>query len=187
MADLQKKSRMGSMRVAFGGIIAAVDLVLLFLTGLFPMGTLALPALAGVLLLAVRIEVSAPWAAITYGMVAVLSFFLSPDKQAYALFTVFFGYYPVLKYTLERLHHKAVSWGLKFVVFNAALVLYGWICLFLLQIDIAPIQNSLYWSVPLVLIFGNMVFWVYDRALSGLAFLYWQRLHPAINRLMREK
>ena len=65
MADLQKKSRMGSMRVAFGGIIAAVDLVLLFLTGLFPMGTLALPALAGVLLLAVRIEVSAPWAAIT--------------------------------------------------------------------------------------------------------------------------
>ena len=106
MADLQKKSRMGSMRVAFGGIIAAVDLVLLFLTGLFPMGTLALPALAGVLLLAVRIEVSAPWAAITYGMVAVLSFFLSPDKQAYALFTVFFGYYPVLKYTLERLHHN---------------------------------------------------------------------------------
>ena len=40
-----------TIRVAFCGVAAALEIVLLFLTNLVPTATIALPALAGVLLL----------------------------------------------------------------------------------------------------------------------------------------
>ncbi|HIW15609.1 MAG TPA: hypothetical protein H9691_09250 [Firmicutes bacterium] len=182
-----------STKVAFGGLVAALSLVLLALTGLFPMGTLALPALSGVLLLSVMIEISPSWAGITYGVVAVLSFFITADQQAWALFTLFFGYYPALKFTLEKKRRRAVVWGLKYLVFNAALALYIVVCLFIFQLDLSSMpgilssQNVLLWAAPLMFLLCNAVFFVYDRALSGLAFLYWRRLHPVVQRLTRGK
>ncbi len=176
-----------STKVAFGGLVAALSLVLLALTGLFPMGTLALPALSGVMFLSVMIEVNAAWAGITYGVVAVLSFFITADQQAWALFTVFFGYYPVLKFTLEKNRRHAVVWGLKYLLFNLALALYVVACLFLFQVDLSSMQNMLVWAAPLMFVLCNVVFFIYDRALSGLAFLYWKRLHPVVQRLTRGK
>ena len=41
------------MKVAFCGIVAALSAVLMFLTGLVPVATLAIPAIAGCLLIPV--------------------------------------------------------------------------------------------------------------------------------------
>lgn len=69
----------------------------MFLTGLIPIGTYALPAIAGVLLIVAVIEIGAKWAWMIYAAVAVLSLLFAADKEAALLFVLFFGYYPVLK------------------------------------------------------------------------------------------
>ena len=46
-----------SMRVAFCGVIAALSTVLFLLTGVVPVATIALPAIAGCLLIPVVVEV----------------------------------------------------------------------------------------------------------------------------------
>ena len=86
------------------------------------MATFALPALAGLLMIMIVIEMGARWAWPTFAVVAILSVFFVPDKQAALLYVIFFGYYPILKALIERLKNKIVQWVLKYAVFNAAIV-----------------------------------------------------------------
>ena len=60
------------MRVAFCGVIAALSTVLFLLTGVVPVATIALPAIAGCLLIPVVVEVGLPWAFGVYGVCCVL-------------------------------------------------------------------------------------------------------------------
>ena len=87
-----------SGKVALGGIITAICTTLMFLTGLSPIGTYALPAFAGVTLMVIVIELNPRWAWMVYIAVSVLSALLAADKEAVVLFIIFFGYYPILKY-----------------------------------------------------------------------------------------
>lgn len=80
-----------SIRVAFCGIMTAFCTLLMFLTGLVPVGTYALPALAGVLLIVVVIEMGTGWAWSVYAASSVLSLFIAGDKEAAMLYIVFSG------------------------------------------------------------------------------------------------
>ncbi|MFR5069035.1 MAG: hypothetical protein ACLTE2_03815 [Eubacteriales bacterium] len=51
-----------TIRVAFCGVLAGLGLALMFLTALLPMATFALPALAGLLMIMIVIEMGARWA-----------------------------------------------------------------------------------------------------------------------------
>ncbi len=64
-----------SMKVAFCGIVAALSAVLMFLTGLVPVATLAIPAIAGCLLIPVVVESGLSWG---FGVYAVCSVLLIP-------------------------------------------------------------------------------------------------------------
>ena len=55
-----------SGKVALGGIITAICTTLMFLTGLIPIGTYALPAIAGVTLMVIVIELNPRWAWMVY-------------------------------------------------------------------------------------------------------------------------
>ena len=75
-----------SGKIALGGLLTALGVVLMFLTGLIPIGTYALPAIAGVLLIVAVIEIGAKWAWMIYAAVAVLSLLFAADK--FAVFNV---------------------------------------------------------------------------------------------------
>ena len=79
-----------SGKIALGGLLTALGVVLMFLTGLIPIGTYALPAIAGVLLIVAVIEIGAKWAWMIYAAVAVLSLLFAADKEAALLFVLFF-------------------------------------------------------------------------------------------------
>ncbi|MDO4420020.1 MAG: hypothetical protein Q4B92_06615, partial [Ruminococcus sp.] len=113
---------MKSRKVAFGGVIAALSLVLMLITGVIPVGTYALPAFAGIVLTAIVIEFGIPWAIGVYVGVSVLSFLLVSDKEAALYYTLILGIYPVLKSIFERIKVKWLSFMLKLVYFNVMAV-----------------------------------------------------------------
>ncbi|MCY1714212.1 hypothetical protein [Caproiciproducens galactitolivorans] len=167
-----------SFRLAFCGIITALCTVLMFLTGLISIGTYALPALSGVLLIAVVIEFGKSWAWPVYIAVSVLSLLLAGDKEAAMLFILFFGYYPILKSQIEKIHNRATVYLLKFAVFNVSMILGFFIGIQLLSVpkDSFTVRGIyLPWAF---LLLGNFVFAVYDYALSLLVVSYFQRFHP---------
>lgn len=174
-------------RVALCGVLTALCTVLMFATGLIPVATYALPALAGVLLMAIVIEVGKSWAWAVYGAVSLLSLLLAADKEAVLLFIAFFGYYPIMKASIEQLKKKTWAYVLKFAVFNMAMVVSFFLSVYLLAI---PAESFTIFGIYLPWVFlvaGNLVFWVYDYALSGLVLLYYTRLHKMVSGLFKKR
>lgn len=174
-----------SGKIALGGLLTALGVVLMFLTGLIPIGTYALPAIAGVLLIVAVIEIGAKWAWMIYAAVAVLSLLFAADKEAALLFVLFFGYYPVLKSFLERISNKVLSWISKFAVFNVAVVACFFLAVNFLQL---PEDSFTVFGIYLpwvFLILGNVVFLIYDIALSGLVATYVEKLHHRVTKTLK--
>lgn len=167
---------------------AALCTAVMVLTGLIPIGTYAMPALAGAVLIAVVAEAGAGWAMSVYAAVSLLSVFLAADKEAVLFFILFFGYYPVLKAVLEkRLRSRALRAAAKLAVFNAAAILEFWAAARLLGV---PVESYSLFGHPVPWIFllaGNFVFLVYDYALSLLVAAYFGRLHKLVVRWLHLK
>lgn len=163
---------MKSRKVAFGGIIAALSLVLMLLTGVLPVGTYALPAVAGILLTAVVIEFGFPWAVGVYAGVSVLSFLLVSDKEAALYYALLLGIYPILKSLFERIKIKWLSFIVKLIYFNAVAVAAFYISIYLLSV---PIESFSLFGVNMPVLFlalGNAVFAVYDICVTRLVSAY---------------
>ncbi len=176
-----------SVGVAFCGIITALSTVLMMCTGLLPVATYALPALAGVLMILVVVELGRQWAFPVFAATSLLSVFLAADKEAVLLFIVFFGYYPILKSLLEQLRRKWLSWLLKFLVFNAAMIAGFFGAVYVLMIPIEEFTIGTVFIPWLLLVLGNAVFLLYDYAVSGLVMLYFQRFHGLFAKWLHKK
>ena len=120
-----------------------------------------------------------------YAVVSVLSLFLVPDRKAALLYVVFFGYYPALYGALGRVRNRVLCWVLKFLVFNAAIVLESLLAIFLLHIPMAEMLPFGWISIPILWILFNAVFVLYDLSMNGLIVMYIRRLHPAISKYLR--
>ena len=169
-----------STAVALCGVIAALCIVLMLLSGLIQIASVAIPALCGILLIVIVLELSGKWALCVYFAVSVVSLLLVADKEAAVLFAAFFGYYPILKAKLDPIRPKALSFIIKLLVFNAAMILEYFAATRLL--GVAAEEYELFGvSIPLLLLaLANIVFIVYDYALFGLVVLYCSRIRPKL-------
>ena len=176
-----------SMTVAFCGIVAALSAVLMFLTGLVPVATLAIPAIAGCLLIPVVVESGLSWGFGVYAVCSVLSFLLAADREAALFYVLFFGYYPALYAVLGRVKNKVLRILAKLLVFNAAVVIETLISIYLLGIPLETISFLGPFTPVVLLVLANAVFLLYDSALNGLILLYVHRIHEQVKRMFRLK
>ena len=170
---------------AFCGMAVALETALMFLTGLMPTATYSLPALAGLVGIVIVVELGVKWAWPVYGAASILSALIAPDKEAAALYVLFFGCYPILKAIVERRWRRWTQWICKLLIFNAAAVLY-----YFIATRVLGVPEESFWTfgilLPAVLLVaGNLVFLLYDYVVSGLVRVYWQRLHGPVPRILR--
>ena len=176
-----------SVRDAFCGIVAALGTVLMFLTGLISIGTYAFPALAGVLNIVIVIEMGTRLAWPVYAATSILSVLVAGDKEAAMLFVLFFGYYPIIKAVLERTGKKALAYVLKFVIFNAAMILGFFLAIRLLGVPEESFTFAGIYLPWIFLVLGNLAFLLYDYVISGLVVTYYHRFHKIIAKWMNVK
>ena len=154
-------------QIAFGGMMAALALVIMNMVGLIPIATYVCPCLCMVLLSVVlklcgkRIG----WA--WYGAVAILSLLLSPDKEAAAVFTCL-GYYPILKPWFDRLRFSLLP---KLVFFNAVILAMYWVLLRIIGMGQIAAEFAEMGTIltAVMLVMGNVIFWMLDFALTRFA------------------
>lgn len=157
-------------------MLAALQLVLMYMGSVMPSWKLALTALAGIINAAVLIECGAVSSVLSFAVVGVLGAVMLPQKSIALLYIVFFGYYPLIKSLAERTKSRIVEWSVKVVVFNFACVI-CWAALrfgFITDIALPDIALVLLWLGL------NAVFVIYDMGLSKLIMLYVQRIHRNI-------
>lgn len=140
----------------------------MFLTGFIPVATLALPAIAGCFLIAVVREAGVKWGLCAYAVTAVLSFFLAPDREAALFYILFFGYYPVIFAVLGRIKNRVGRYTVKLLIFNAACILEVLIAVNLFGIPFEEMEMLGQFTAVVLLLLANIVFVVYDFALTRL-------------------
>lgn len=154
-------------KVAFGGMFAAVAMVIMNLGSLIPVATFVCPMFC-MLILAFVLKMCGErigWA--WYGAVAILSVIMAPDKEAAAVFA-FLGFYPIVKPKLERIQFGFL-W--KLLLFNALiLAMYGLLIHLFGMAQIAAEYRELGTVMTIVmLILGNLTFFLLDKVLTRLS------------------
>ena len=96
--------RSKAAKVALCGVVSALSVVLMLMTGIVPIATIALPALAGCLTIAIVAETNVRYGFAVYCVVSVLAILLTPDREAILFYILFFGYYPTLYGLLMRIN-----------------------------------------------------------------------------------
>lgn len=158
-------------------MIAALSVVIMMLT-IIPVMTYTAPAFAGIMLMIVVIEINKKWAFGVYAAVGILSLLLATDKEAAVMYVAFFGYYPVIKAVLESKLPRIAEWIVKFLIFNVTMVASYFVLIGVFGISMED-MNELGKYGPLILLaLGNVVFLVFDIAITRIATLYiikWQK------------
>ena len=178
---MRKKSENNALKITLSSAIAALSLVLMLMTGMLPLGTFALPCIAGMIVTSVVIECGYKWAFSVYAVVSVLALIVAADKEAVVYFVMLFGYYPLLKGIFEgRIKNIFVQYVLKYAVFNAAVISAFFISIFILLVPIEEFSIGDYYAPWIFLVAGNIFFILYDKAITSVVTLYIRRLRDKI-------
>lgn len=152
-------------QVAFGGIMAALAVVLQCLGGLIPVATYVTPMLCCILLQMVLNLCGSRIGWAWYGTVAILSVLMAPDKEAAAVFACL-GYYPILKPKFDGLPGSRL-W--KAIYFNVVILALYWVMLHIF--GLAAVQQDLgemsIAMLVVLLLLGNFTFFMLDKLLSA--------------------
>lgn len=167
-------------------MVSALSVVLMMFEGLVQIASVAMPAIAGCLLIPVVAEAGLGWAFGSYGAAAALCLLLAPDKEASLIYLLFFGYYPALFAVLGRIKNRAACWGAKLLIFNAAAVGEALLATYVLGIPWEDIPFlPMPWGLAVLLALANVVFVLYDYTLAGLIREYFRRLHGRLTKYFK--
>lgn len=164
---------MKSKQIALCGLLTALAVVWMVLSGSIGIGTYLGPVLGMIVLLPILEEYGTKIAAVSYVATAILGLLLVPELEL-ALVYATFGWYPLLRPRLDRIPGRLLCLLIKACLFTAViLLLYG----VLLRavgmtadlLDAAPLFNCM------LLLLGVFTLLITDLALARLTFLWHKR------------
>lgn len=168
-----------STQVAIGGLSAAICLLLMFMTGLIPLSSYILPAMAGIVLIGVGQESGAKTAILVYAVTSLLGLMIVPDREAILLFIMLLGYYPILRPHLQRLP-KIISWFLKLLLLNTVVLVFYLLMKYVFAIP--DMIDSVKFGAVFFLLLVNFTFLMYDFLITQVLVLYVKWFRPKILR-----
>ena len=142
------------------GMVSALSVVIMLLTNIMPSMMYVIPIITGAIVFAVNEIIGKKWALGVFFVTSFISFVLLTDKEAALNYTLFFGYYPLLKPLYEKLP-KVLSWGVKVLTFNVALVAIGLIVTFIFKLPFLD-EDMGKFTIPIFAVLFNIVFVMYD-------------------------
>ena len=164
---------MKSKNITIGGISVALSVVILYLTTIIPINTVALLTLASAIIPIVIIRSDFKTAILVYMSSSILSFFILPINYT-ILYTLIFGIYGLVKFFIEKINRIFIEILLKIAFFNIVLI----ICYILIKTLLVDLGLSL--APWLFFIIAQIGFLVYDYALTLIITLYLNKIHNKI-------
>ena len=165
-----------SRRMALGGLLSALAVVILLLGGLIPLATFCCPMLAILVLLPLLSEGGPKLAATAWAAVSLIALLSVPDREL-TLFYVFFGLYPLLQPRLDRIPRRPLRILCKLLYCSASLAALYALLLFLFRLE-ALWQEFRTASLALTLV---------TFAMANFAFLLLDELIRRVRRLWERK
>ena len=184
-ASNRQSAHLASVRTAFCGMVTALSLVLMLTSSLVQIMVYAAPLICGLFLIPCRLFFGKRAAAATFAATALLVLLLGFDKEL-AVFYLFFGCYPLLKWRLDRIHGKFYSLLAKAAYFTAAvLIMYLMLTLVFpipaIMEEFQEMGRILTAGFLAALVFSLML---YDHVLTPLTLVYVTRYEGRLKKLL---
>ena len=159
--------------ITLGGIMTALSVVILYLTSILPFNTIALLTIASSFIPIIIIRSNINTATFVYIASTIISFFIVPVNFV-AMYGLFFGVYGIIKCIIEKIHRISIEIVLKLVFFNIATIL----SLYVINLFMGDFKVNL--PIWLLLLSGQVIFLIYDYALTMIITIYMNKLHNKI-------
>lgn len=171
-------------KIAVGGIISALSITIMFLTTILPFFTYVFPICAGILMIVVNEEIGRLWGLSVYFTVSVLAILIVADKEAALMYIAFFGYYPIIKEKIERLN-KALAYIIKLLIFNTSITISYYLMIKLFGLSVEEFSEFGKYTIPILLILANILFFLTDWLLNILVLLYKKQFQSRFRKMFK--
>lgn len=161
---------MNSKRIATNAFLIALTIIILYLNLILPISTISILTLASLIIPIALIRNSIKDAFLVYISSSIISFFLLP-LNIVLLYICFFGIYGIVKYFIEKINNITLEIILKLAFFNFILII-G----FLIFKSFLPI-NSIKIPIWLFIVLCQIIFLIFDYALTLLISFYIEKIH----------
>ena len=151
-------------KLALAALMSALAVAVMYAGCLLEILDLSTAAVASMCVLLVLVETGAKYAWLTYAVSATLSLILLPIKTAGLLFVGFLGFYPMAKALFEMRFRGWRCLVLKILLLNG--------CTVLMLLLVRYVIAEALWFEIFTLVLANIVFVVYDYALTHLLRAY---------------
>ena len=183
---MASKSVKPSVRIAFCGMAAGLSVVIMLLGGIIPIAVYTVPLICGLILLPVTVEFGKPSAWATFFAAAILALILDFDKEA-AFFYLFIGYYPIIKWSIEKVRSVSLRTIIKVLIFTVSIVtMYLLLNLFFpMEAFMQEFHEMGTWMLFGLLVIFDISMLLYDRLLFAALMIYANRIKPKLGFLKR--
>ena len=168
---------------ALCGMMTALSIVLMSITTFVPVLMYVLPIITGMVVMMVADVSNKKWGAGVYFATSLLSLLLITDKEAALTYTLFFGYYPLIRGSILKLP-KSLSWLIRILLFNCSAVLIGLAGVYVLGLSAEEYNEFGKATVPILLGLANAVFLMYDSIFTRWSIIF-TGLSQKISKLIR--
>ena len=174
-----------SIQAALCGLAAALCVTFMFLGGIFYIFAYTVPILLGLVTVMIKKTFGNASAVSVYIAVSILSLMLVPEKETVMMYVLLFGYYPIIKFYLDRVKPKIISLFFKLITFNTAVAIIELICVYVFGI---PFFEDGDFSKAMLIIFAaamNTIFIIYEYLLKYFVLLYERKIEKRLKNILR--
>lgn len=168
--------------IALTGILSALSVVLMFFGSIVSVFTYVMPLMTGLLMIVLN-DFSKRHSLIMFAVVGLISVFALPDKECALTYIFFFGYYPIIRESINKIKRKAVCCIVKLLIYNAGVILSQILCFYVFNIPFDDVFGK--WGMAVLLLLANLVFVVYERLFSVFLILYDKKLKKIITKILK--
>lgn len=172
-------------KVALSGMIMALCVICMMATAIIPIGSFALPAIAGTFLVVLSLEFGRKWALLVFLGASLISIFVSADHTATFTFIFLLGHYPITKGFIEQKFGKISSWVVKILCLNFAIVLgvLATVLFFGVQYLLTEYAGFTAITTAIFILACNLIFVFFDRALTKIILAIKIKFLPLLHKL----
>lgn len=173
-----------SIKTAMCGVITALSVALLFFGGIMYAFVYIMPMVTSVFMIMLKKTLSLSSAVITYISTSILSLMLVPEKECVLMYVLFFGYYPIICHSLEKIKTVPLKWLAKLIVFNVSLTAVQLLLVFAFHIPFLS-EGEGTAVITAFAVLMNILFVIYDFTIKMLWVLYEKKLESRIKKYLK--
>lgn len=162
-----------SKKVAYGGILLALNIILLMLLNIIPINTLFLLGLASLPVSIIIMEWGIGSGIAFYIGSVILGFIVMSNKSQWIIYIFTFGIYGIIKYLIEKNRPIYIEYILKFLFANIVLLIMYFI-----------LKEFIYIPINLISVVSfEVIFVIYDHMYTLFIEYYNYKIKNLINKI----